>query len=570
MTVEPQEKTPRRKGARKIDAPPEKTLRITYSLAELTSTQHRAGLAGLVLMTRWLARAPERDASGTFKLVACDDLGATVEFDREGLARMFDELYAATTEENAENAQRKDRAGNPVAPIRTEERATRDEKTGKEKKKTVYLYPVVVPAGRMLVDEEPDKNNQGLWVKLWRNMVWSILRGVPATREPFEARAEKRPTKDADAAWDELSDAGDPTVELPSTYYLGAMAKTAENVGFQDRARRQFLLHFWPYVAQVYVPQTFDAFNNRLESAGFALAIPDVARLRTFCDDFEDAMRHGRSPEADPVHRFRPKEAVIDLALEAGLDMARRLRAVVTRREGQRATGDLVLGFDVVHVHKEGNNVRVYSNARVTPDARVLAEYERVKGRFWDPVFRRRAIFNAVHGRRWFDGFDEPLRTLPHKTQGIGSPRFCRDASEMFKERKTTMENQDQTTGEADNLDVLVREMVRAYVLRRAESKSGASWDKAKENEGLRKQYNEQKSRVANDAFLAVRSRTGADFVDYFVGTLCSQGQYLPAAQYASIARALRHPDEVAHVRTLTLLALAAENWTPSDKKKEG
>lgn len=132
------------------------------------------------------------------------------------------------------------------------------------------------------------------------------------------------------------------------------------------------------------------------------------------------------------------------------------------------------------------------------------------------------------------------------------------------------MENQDQTTGEADNLDVLVREMVRAYVLRRAESKSGASWDKAKENEGLRKQYNEQKSRVANDAFLAVRSRTGADFVDYFVGTLCSQGQYLPAAQYASIARALRHPDEVAHVRTLTLLALAAENWTPSDKKKEG
>ena len=63
-----------------------------------------------------------------------------------------------------------------------------------------------------------------------------------------------------------------------------------DNVPFKDRARFQFLLHFWPYAAQVYVPATH---NNEGERTfvGFALAIPDVANLELFCEEFPQVLR---------------------------------------------------------------------------------------------------------------------------------------------------------------------------------------------------------------------------------------------------------------------------------------
>lgn len=556
MTIDVAKKPPKARRAPKAAPVGDGPIRLRYSLAELTSTQHRAGLAGLVLMTQWLARAPG-EKRGVCNIVELDEQGATLEVDREGLARMFDELYAATEEESAENAQRKDKDGKAVAPLRTEQRTTRDEKTGKEKTKTVFLYPVTVPRARLLVEYEPERNSQGLWVRLWRNMIWTILRGVPATREAFEARAEKRPTNDSEEAWKDLADPSDPVTELPSTYYLGAMARTAENVGFLDRARRRFLLHFWPYVAQVYVPQSLDLREGRHDFHGFAIAIPDVGELESFCGDFERVMRQ-RSPAAE---RFRPKEAVVELAIEAGLDMAIRLGEAVAAREGRNETGGLVLGFEVVHVNKEGNNVRVLSNMRVTPDAALLTEYQRLRGRFWDPLFRRQVLLNTVEARRWYAGFDRIAETTPHESQMIGRWQFCRDATEMFRERRERMERSGEEPVGEKNLDVLVYEMVRNYVMRKAEGKSGTSWAKAKDNPRLKKEWEEQKQRAAGDAFLAVRSRTGADFVDYFVGTLCSRGQFLRGGRFDTIAAALRDPTSSRDVRTLTLLALSAESW---------
>lgn len=111
------------------------------------------------------------------------------------------------------------------------------------------------------------------------------------------------------------------------------------------------------------------------------------------------------------------------------------------------------------------------------------------------------------------------------------------------------------------NLDVLVYDMVRNYVARKADAKSGTTWAKAKGNAAQEKGWNEQKQRAAGDAFLAVRSRTESDFVDYFVGTLCSKGQFLMGGRFATIASALRDPAKARDVRTLTLLALSAESW---------
>jgi CRISPR-associated protein Cmx8 len=84
------------------------------------------------------------------------------------------------------------------------------------------------------------------------------------------------------------------------------------------------------------------------------------------------------------------------------------------------------------------------------------------------------------------------------------------------------------------------------------------SGKKAQGNPALEKDYGEKREKVAREAFLAVRSRTGADFVAYFTATLCSVPQRASEAKYVEIARALMDPKSAERVRSLTLLALSA------------
>src|SRR5262249_50293213 len=155
-----------------------------------------------------------------------------------GLASLFDEIYAATSEEVEREQPLKDRAKREVAPIRIEERLVPD-KNGKERIKKLYVYPQTIPTGSFLsaLDRKSD-GKSGSWIKLWRDLVWGVLRAVPATRGPFETRAAGEAPTDVDRVWAELSDGRNPSLELPSTYFVGAQAMTAEAVGFTDRARQ--------------------------------------------------------------------------------------------------------------------------------------------------------------------------------------------------------------------------------------------------------------------------------------------------------------------------------------------
>ncbi|HKZ03013.1 MAG TPA: type I-MYXAN CRISPR-associated protein Cmx8, partial [Pyrinomonadaceae bacterium] len=372
--------------AKRKRAPQVEVLELDYQLAELPSSQHRAGLAGLVLMTRWLER--QGPVKGICQIARLDGLGATVQINREGLAALFDEVYAASKEEQERSQPLKNKQKEIVPPLREETRTEVDPKSGKEKTKTVYVYPVVIPKGAFLVQLDPSATgDKGIWIKLWRDVIWTIFRGVPATRKPFEDRAERKQTKEAAEVWADLSQPADYPVELPSTYFIGAQAISAENVPFKDRARFQFLLHFWPYVVQLYVPSVVDNEGTR-NFAGYALAIPDVADLELFCEELPAVMR-GRGID---LAGYRPKESIIDLAVESGLDTLKRLQERLALREGSQATSDLVLGVDVVHVEKQGNNIRTRGVGRVDPEPAMIDDYTRIKASLWNPQFRKQRL----------------------------------------------------------------------------------------------------------------------------------------------------------------------------------
>lgn len=542
-------------------------LELDYNLAELPSSQHRAGLAGLVLMVRWLERNKSR--KGICELARLDEHGATLRIDQTGLRELFDESYAASKEEQGEPKLRKNKSDEIVPPIREEVRQETD-KTGKIKEKKYYFYPVTIPRGAFLVDYDPSaKDDNGVWIKLWRDMIWGILRGVDATRRPFKERSEGQFTEDADKAWQALQRAADYAVDLPSTYFIGAQASNAENVPFKDRARSQFLLHFWAFVAQVYVPAilTYDKKKKegKPKDVGYAITIPDVANLEAFCDELPKVLQRDRSAEAHSYFRRRPNESVIDLAAEGALDLMNKLNQRLAAEVGNQSVSDLLLGVDVVHLEKQGNNIRLWGTARIDPTQSMIDEYARVKGMFRYALFRRQRLLNVLNERQWFTGFGSLLSTTDSE-QTIGSRFFRADVRTAFKDSmqgvQSTKGEQDKVNAEAPkqaanqtSVEDLIYQLVGTYITAKLRSKHQLEW-KGVQGSPKEAEYGEKKTKIAKDAFLSVRSRTGDDFVEYFVSTLCSFPQFLNEEGYATLAQAL-HTD-TDKVRTLTLLALSA------------
>ena len=545
------------------------TLTIEYNLAELPSSQHRAGLAGLVLMTQWLQKEPEK--KGVCQITNLNETSATLGIDKEGLQFLFDKTYAAAAEEFETNKLFKNKAKEIVPPLREIEREETD-KNGKTKMKTFYVYPQVIPHGAFLVDYDRSENK--IWMKLWRNMIWSILRGVPATRRPYNERAEGEFTDDADKVWDELNRPADYTVELPSTYFIGAQASNAEDVGFKDRARFQFLLHFWSFVAQIYVPLVWN-YDRKIkrespQDVGYSLVIPDVANLEAFCEEMPFVLKDRQND----VFGYRPKDSVVDIAAEGGLDLLNKINQRLATKVN-RNIEDLVLGIDVVHLEKQGNNIRLWATNRIDPNLLHIDRYANAKQKFKNQMFRKRVILNILNEKEWLYGFDS-LLSKKDSEQTIGNSFFRNDVRKAFEDagviiKSTGGNNMDDETTEAvpKKLEEIIYKLVRTYILSKVDSKYQLSWNKVKGTPEEEK-YNKMKGKIARESFLAVRSRTDEDFVEYFTSTLCSFHQFsLNGEGFDLIAQALYDEEDRAKVRTLTMLALSANGYSPRENKEK-
>jgi CRISPR-associated protein Cmx8 len=541
---------------------------LKYNLAELPSSQHRAGLAGLVLMVRWLER--DKSRKGICELVRLDEFGATVRIDQAGLQELFDETYAASFEEQARDKEIKNQRTKQIVPYkRAETRLFTDPKTGKSKEKRFYIYEFPIPRGAFLLDYDPSSDGKdGLWIKLWRDLVWNVLRGIPATREPYKDRAKGQSTKEAGKAWQVLNRPGNYTVNLASTYFIGAQDANAENVPFMDRARFHLLLHFCAFVAQIYVPtiSVYDKNTKQFKielSKTYVLAIPDVLNLVDFCDELPLLLKNNRSVDK---FAYRPHDNVIDLPAESALDLMNKLNQRLAAAAGGQSVADLVLGVDVFHLEKQGNNIRLWSTARIDPTRSMIDEYARVKGMFRYALFRRQRLLNMLNEREWFSGFDSLLCTTDSE-QTIGSRFFRADVKTAFKD---SMQSNQSTKGEQDEVNTdapkqianqtsvedLIYQLVGTYIRAKLKSKNELEWKDAFKGTQAERDYNDKKAKIARDAFLSVRSRTGDDFIEYFVATLCSFPQFLNEEGYVTLAQALHTDTDKA--RTLTLLALSA------------
>jgi CRISPR-associated protein Cmx8 len=279
------------------------------------------------------------------------------------------------------------------------------------------------------------------------------------------------------------------------------------------------------------------------------LGVPDIAILDEFIFAWDEvARRRGCEPSG-----YVPRDAVIDLAAEAGLDVVRRCNEAIVK-QGILSTRRWLTAVDVFHVEKDGNNIHLRGISRIVPQTQQDDEYARVHGgHYWSPLFRRQRISNVLEGKPWWWGFARLCSTTPDEMT-IGHDSFQHDCRAAL----TEIEMKQNVTEADQTLEHLIFRRVQAYVLGKTERKYDLSWSKAQGSPGLEKEYREKREKVGREAFLAVRSRTGADFVAYFTSTICSVPQHASEETFIEIARALMDQKDIERVRSLTLLALSA------------
>ncbi|MBX3463788.1 MAG: type I-MYXAN CRISPR-associated protein Cmx8 [Planctomycetes bacterium] len=540
---------------------------LAWSLAELPSTQHRAGLAGLVMLVDFTRRHPLPDGA-VLEVVHLDDTAFSMRLNASGLAAVFDRAYAAALEETARAKpwMRKLKDGSKTTEVPPKRREPRTV-TGKEGEQTtteVCIYDVVVPDGGPLRELAP-LGDDGRWMGLWRSWVWNTLRAIPKQRTPYNSRAvaqsvvddedaeaDPEEAKDVSLAWESLN--GDNSAKLASTYYLGAMDVNAEGVSFRDRGRFLFLLHFWPFAVHVFVPRTVDA-KGKTEKDGFVVCIPEVTQLAGFVRRYQRACKQ-RSPDSDRIWSDTPSQATIDLADAAALEAERWLEGEVgkaVQQDDARATA----GFQVIHTSREGNTVRLRSNHLVAP-SREQVDRARIVIECWSHLAKHQVLRNVLANRPWWHGFERACATTPQALT-VHDKAFRHDARVLFdhfhpENRMTDTAN--ELSKAPRPLESLVLHIVQNWIAGRLDGKYGLRWNEVKGQSGREPEYVEKRAKLATEAFLAARSRPGREFARWFTATLCSVNQRLTEAEFVAVARALdASPD---HVRSLTLLALSA------------
>lgn len=536
------------------------SISLRYDPLLLPTAQHRAGLAGLLV----LHRALEMREKGPLPSYDIDSEGiVTLRLTSASLQTLVDDLFDAALEERQ---SQKRPSGTDVKNLRkVVQEAANGGRSGER-----FVFEVLVPKADFYASfEMPD-----LWRKLWREAVWATLRGRPTSRKPFEQRLEGSPVALASRIWAELSGRGngsDKAFDLSEPLFIGAQSKTAERVEYRVPIREALLLHFWPIVTLVGQARQIKIEHGKIreDDAGFVFSIPDVADVEGFVDAYPKVVAQlGRISAG-----FRPRDALLAIPYEGALEYLHHLHRLASAHATATRLRYSITGVEVYHLEKRGNNTPILSAGRVEADESLAEGYEAIRGAYWSPLFRRQLILNLMRARQWFHGFSRLFDQNDAKLfTGEQSRPFAHDVSiRLEREIKELSKGgawMEEEEARRAALVKRVRDIVRTYVRRRTESRTGLSFrelpettdpDSGAQRREYPEKWREAQARVATEAFLAMRSRRSRqDFAEYFTGTLCSVPQYLPEDDYRALAAALlQNGDQWEDIRSLAMLAIS-------------
>lgn len=536
---------------------------LDYTLMDLPTAQHKAGLAGLILHIRNLEK---REIEPRPVIEELSAYRARIQFTKESLQCLFDDFYDSVW------AEIKRKSAYPNKSPKCLDKSINQ--NGKEEK--IYIYDEFQPSGNMLC-YYLQTGKTSPWLKLWQDMLWSVLRAQPTTRNCYQCRADNK-SVDLTDLWKNLKKISPlnkkskrVTESLSGSIYIGAQNRNAEQVAFQGTIEQTLLLYFWPWVTPIFVPQHIGIKEGQREYRGFLLAIPEVVNLKDFIDLIAEYWQR-LNPQ---TIGYRPAEALIDLPEEGGLEF---LYHLAQQRIHRQEISEVLLAIELYHQERKGNNVRMLAAERLPADTNVLNGYARFRKYINNPLFKSLRIRNLIAGRHWHEQVQKFFTTYPGEffIYTTKSPRFRffgTDAKASFRKLIADLERLEKANMQESNPELIddrlarrIYQLIGAYIRQRAESRSGLEVAKFTKNEkGYREypqKYREAVQKVAMDAFLAMRGRHENDFIDYFTGTLCSVPHYFGKEdEFVEISQAIINTPVI--VKNLAMLALSAHSWLP-------
>lgn len=538
------------------------SITLSYRLDELPTAQHKAGLAGMLLLIENLKerKAKNHSVGELPERLHLSRNEAVIRFTQAGLQTLIDDFYDAAVVTTKKDKER-------IQP-------------------TINFSRFFLAA-----NHEP-------WTKLYGDALTSVIYSKPTTWNPFKDRASGSQVKRfSDTTTRELF--GNLAAEQPESkavhdikgqHLIGAETENAECVGFSSESKLFLTLHFWIIASPIFVPRILKEERDQASGeryldrkfddpkrgvkARFLIAVPEVADLKWFVEKMRDYWR-GLSGNVD---WYRPADSIIDVPYEAGFEL---LFGLASQKAEALEACTALLAIELYCLSLEGKgpvkNVRILSADRLKPDPAMLDDYAlHLRDRNANPLFKRLALSNLVAGRPWYAD-PQPLFAHYPAEYFVGHPaksnfrRFGYDARKHFEQLIEQLSLISQaleatmTDTFQDTLDeALVRriyQMIGAYVHVRAQEKWGKALPKdlPKDSAGKTQyphEYLEAREKVARDAFLALRGRRAGDIAEYFTGTLCTVTHYLNEEDFIIVSRALVEKPE--QLKDLTMLALSA------------
>lgn len=551
---------------------------LKYVLSQLPSSQHRAGLAGLILSIRWLKEQQEFEnlVNAELKVIDLSADTVTVQFNLAGLTALMKSHYSAAFEERESNKKR----ANSKQKFKTIKRKVFNADTGKDKFTTFYVYTDIVPQGELVRSFEPTNSNNLVWTKLWQEVTWAILRPRDKQRLSFKAMANSIEPSEIEKTWNLLRDKPDSKVPLSSTYMLGAQAKNNEGVEFSDVAKNKFLLNFWSYVVQIYLPEKID-FKGKPELHGYAIAIPDVRHLAAFCQYFPSILRQRDTKE----QWGKPSSAIVRNLEEAGLDSLGSIHTYLSKLKPELNIDELLFGVDIFHIvrpqDKPQSKPQMLSIRRYLPNREAISEFTRLQHKLYSPLFRQQYWQNLTRDRPRIEGFYNLLRDLP-TDETIKNNLFCRDFRLVFHPQSSVMELE-ETEGitpkkvkkpsdnnkfepiesEEISIESLLLRLLKTYTRHQLEHRFRLKWHENWNNlktEELKKiaayqDYKKKRQQIVVDLHYDLcRPRAVHKFLAYFAAKFTNVYQYITTEEYLLLAKMIQTEPE--QIRILCLLAL--------------
>ena len=547
---------------------------LKYVLSQLPSSQHRAGLAGLILIIWWLQEQPEfqHSVDAEFKIVDLNADRVTLQFNLAGLTALMKSHFSASFEER-ESKKIRTKSKQKFKKIK---RKVYDVETDTTKLTTFYIYTDIVPQGYLVQSFEPPNSNDLVWTKLWQEVTWTILRPRDRQRLPFKAMANDTEPSEIEKIWHLLQDKPDSKVPLSSTYMLGVQAKNNEGVPFTDLARDRFLLNFWSYVARIYLPLKID-FKGKPKLQGYAIAIPDVRNLTAFCQHFPSILRQRNTKE----QWGKPRSAIIRNLVEAGLDSLGSIHTYLFKLKPELNIDELLFGVDVFHIirpqDKPQSKPQILSIQRYLPNREAIEEFTQLQDKLFDPLFRQQYWQNLISDRPRIEGFYTLLRDLP-TAETVKNNWFCQDFRTVFSLKSDSMElkkiDETKSDGEINSdtskstktkdisIENLLLRLLKTYTRHQLEHRFKLKWNQDWDNqkpEDLKKieayqNYKEKRTQIVVDLHHDFRRpRQTHEFLAYFAAKFTDVYQYITTEEYLLLAQLIQTQPE--QIRVLCLLS---------------